>query len=352
VTITATAEGVSANTAITVVAQVNLVYGVASNATSATAYAATEALNNPGDTVTSRRTGAGTYELQLPGMAASLSARRFIYVNSRDAAAQCHPAGTPTASTHVMVATIVCAAVTTGAAVDAVFSYMALGPDALSGRVGFMVTPVGFVDATPTAATSPHSVTSRGLDATATVDRSSIGRYTFAFTALGRGGSDIAENHFAQSWDATTALWCASGGWTASGFVADVYCYNAAGAATDTRIGTLIIDRGRAGRRGAVSWVNVPGGGTPSSNWTSSTGGAVSVASPATGTSDVTFAGLAGSASVPLGIIVSSYGSGVNSHCAITNTSRTGADFVVRVQCVAPGTGTARAQQFSLAVIE
>lgn len=353
VTITATVEGVSATATLTVVAPVNLAYGLADNATSTVPYNVSESFTNPGDSTVSRKTATGTYELRILGLGASTANRRFLYINSRVATAHCHPAGEPTtAASGAMVAQIVCASVTTGAAVDAPYSFVALGTDAFTGRTGFLLTPTAAIGTTDVVVTSPFSATSRGTDASVLVRSATTGGYFVRFSALGRVTGDVAENHFAQSWGTTPGTWCASAGWNSSGFDGAVVCYDANGAASNERFATLVIDRGRPTKRFAVSWVDLPGDASsvPTSGWTYSTGGSVSVARVSAGVHDVTFTNLATS-TAPVGIMVSSYG-GVNSHCTIIQTSRSGSNLVARVNCVAPVTGAPRDQLFSIGVIE
>ncbi len=354
VTITATIGGVAATAAITVVAPTLLAYGVASTPAATASYNATEAFSGAGDVPTVSRTSTGIYEVIVPGMAAGNTTQRSVYVTSRAAAAQCHPNGTPgNGANGQLLLHVVCASVTTGLVTDASFSFVAFGRDVFAGRLGFMATPTAAIP-TVVVPTSPFTFTSRGLDATVTALGTSAGVYTTSFTALARVGADKPENIFQQSWDVAPGSWCASGGWSLSVFSATVYCYDAAGVATNARFGAFVFDGGRTAKRFALAWVSDPATPTaPILQYSQSTGGAVTIAKVSVGVHDVTFPGLAGSATVPVAVFASSYASGlVNSHCSVTTISRTGADLVARVQCVAPATGAPRDQPFTIAVVE
>ncbi len=355
-TITASVGGVQGTALLTVIPQTDLGYGVANDSISSSSYVVAESFTNPGDSITSRRTGLGTYEVRVLGMAASNSAPRFVYVNARRATAHCHPAGNPTAqgSGAILVA-VVCGSVTTGVAVDASFSFIVLGKDAFEGRTGFLVSPTAALSTGLFSPSSPFTATSRGTDADIQVQGSAnAGQYDARFTALQRTGTDVAESHFAQSWGTSPGTWCASGGWDFSVFSATVRCYNESFVQSNERFGTLIIDRGRTGKRFAVAWVNDPTTPSePSPTYARSTGGAITLTRVSTGVSDVRFAGLGGAAGVPVVPIVSSYGAaGSNGHCTPTSVTRLGADLVVRVECVTAGTGAPRDQIFTIAIIE
>ncbi len=352
-TITATVDGVPATTTLTVVAQTNLGYGVANQPGSFSSYVVAESFTNPGDSVTARKTATGAYEVRVLGMAATSAARRFVYVNSRDAAVQCHPAGAPTAhASGAMLIAVSCASVTTGADTDAAFSFLALGADALSGRTGFLASPTAAISATPFEPTSAFSFSSRGTDANVLVSSSAAGVYAAQFAALARGGTDGPEEHFAQSWDTSPGSWCASGGWNFGGFQATIRCYNQAGTLADARFGTLVIENGRVGKRFAIAWVFDPVAPvSPSGLFTYTTGGPLQLSKVSIGVHDLSFPGLGGTAGVPVSVIVSSYGS-TNAHCTVTAVTRNGADLVARVQCVSPVTGAPVDQRFTIAVIE
>lgn len=354
-TITASISGMQGTAVLTVIPQIDLGYGVANDSIGST-YVVAESFTNPGDSITSRRTGLGTYEVRVLGMAASNSAPRFVYVNSRRATAHCHPAGSPTAQVNgAILVAVVCGSVTTGAAVDASFSFVVLGKDAFAGRTGFLVTPTAALPAELFSPSSPFTAASRGTDANIQVEgNANAGQYAVLFTALARTGTDVAESHFAQSWGTSPGTWCASGGWDFGIFDATVRCYNEAFVQSNERFGTLVLDRGRTGKRFALAWVNDPiTPAAPDATYAYSTGGAITLTRVSAGVSDVRFAGLAGAAGVPVLPIVSSYGgTASNGHCTPTAVTRVGADLVVRVQCVTAGTGAPRDQIFTIAIIE
>ena len=353
VTITATVEGVGATAAITVSAPIFLAYGLAGTATPASPYTATESFSGAGDLPTVAKVGTGSYEVTIPGLAAGNATQRFAYVNARATFAQCHPNGTPTNVGTGLLLKVICGSVNTGAATDAPFSFVAFGGSAFSGRTGFMVTPTAAI-AAAFSPTSPFTYSSRGTDADITVQgHGTPGGYEIKFLALGRGGSDVAENHFSQSWGTSAGTWCADGGWSLSVFSASVYCYNAAGALADERFGTLVIDRGRVGKRFAVSWVYDPATPeNPTGTYTNSSGGTVAISKLGLGSYDVTFAGLGGTAA-PVAAIVSSYGGSTsNSHCTVIQITRAAPDLVVRVACVTAGAALNIDQVFTIAVIE
>ncbi|MBL0172152.1 MAG: Ig domain-containing protein [Gemmatimonadaceae bacterium] len=356
VTITATVEGVSATSAITVTVPVYLAYGVANNGTPSAPYPATEAYTGAGDAPTVAKVATGSYEVTIPGMAAGNATQRFVYVNARGSFAQCHPNGTPTnVANGALLLKVICGSVNTGAATDSPFSFVAFGAGVFSARAGFLATPTAAIAASPFSPTSPFTYTSRGTDANITVEGSATaGAYTVKFLALGRVGPDNPENHFSQSWGTAPGTWCADGGWSSSVFSAGVYCYDQTGALVNERFGTLVIDGGRVGKRFAVAWVNDPAGATnPTTGYSWSTGAAVTLAKVGLGIHDVTFPGLAGSASVPVSVIVSSYGgTSSNSHCSVLTVTRTGADLVARVMCVTAGAALNLDQRFTIAVIE
>jgi uncharacterized protein YjdB len=354
VNITATVEGIVATAAITVNTPTALAYGLAGTATPGAPYTATEAFNGAGDLPTVAKVGTGSYEVTIPGMSAGNSTQKFVYVNARALFAQCHPNGTPTNVGTSLLLKVICGSVNTGAATDAPFSFVAFGGGAFAGRTGFMATPTAAIAASPFSPTSPFTYASRGTDADVTVEgQGSPGRYTIKFLALARVGPDLPENHFSQSWGTTPGTWCADGGWSFSVFSATVYCYNAAGAVTDERFGTLVIDRGRVGKRFAVSWVYDPATPeNPTGTYTNSTGGAISINKLGLGSYDLTFAGLGGT-SAPVAAIVSSYGGSTsNSHCTVLQITRAAADLVVRVGCVTAGTALNIDQVFTIAIIE
>ncbi len=357
--IRATAGGVTGSATLTVRAPTSLAYGQTPAATITGTVALLEQFNGRGGPLVVTQSATGVYDVTLPGFVATNPAPRFIHVTSRNASVHCHPVQSPVNLTGGELRVRVgCAATATGAPANALFSVFAVGADGLPGRVAFAVTPQTNIGTGGFTPSSPFTRASRGTDADISVRRvDDVGRlHEFTFGALARQATDSAEVVFGASWDAVET-WCATAFWTSSVLSAAAACHDAAGNRVNARVGVLILERGRAGRRFAVSWVDAPArAGAPEPLWTRSTGGAVSIA-PVAGTVDATevrFAGLAGSPNAPVAVLVGSYlgGSGVRA-CAHTETRRDGSDLVVRVACSPIGSASAPGlNRFSVAVVE
>jgi Big-like domain-containing protein len=351
VTITATSEGKSATAAITVIAARaanRFAYAWANDPTSTLTYTPSGpyAFNLTGGDISVTRTATGRYSVQFGRLAKSLTSDRETAMVSAygSVTTRCVVIQWGNTADGGLLVTVGCAD-PTGAAVDARFSILVVGSEALPGRSGFAWAPqTGTAQYTPPAS---YAYSSSGQ--APAVSRQAVGDY-LADLKLARAAGDLPENYFVTAYGDPSKM-CKIANW---GSQARVLCFTNAGAAADAMYDVLLVERGRTGKRLGFAWADQPSAATytPNAGWArNSTGGAITVNRVSTGLYDVTFAGLAKPGTTPENVQVTSYAGGY-SYCSIVNWLNSGtSDLTVRVACT-NAAGAAVDSYYQVLVIE
>jgi hypothetical protein len=294
-----------------------------------------------GGSISSTRSGTGTYAVRFPGLATSPGQRESIQVSAYGSGAprRCRVASWAAAGNDLVVQ-VRCHDLS-GALADSRFDVLVAPAGSTQGRSAFVVSPATAGDPVPAA--TAHNSAGKGIR----VDRTNPGRYRVTLEGLARESFATAEReafHVTAHGEGTG--WCKIGSWdpdalSPDDLVLQVHCYTVAGVAADAQFSVLMVERGRPGRRLGFVWAQDAAAAnyTPSSIYNySSAGGLNTAARTSAGVYDVVWTGLVRiGGSTPETNLVTAYGSADANYCQVSDWGNN--DTVVR--CYAPdGTPT------------
>lgn len=194
-----------------------------------------------------------------------------------------------------------------------------------------------------------YSYTTAGAGVNA-VTRTAVGRYTVAFTGIGRAGVET-EALFATAYGATAGTYCRIRSWSTA--AAEVWCVDATGADVDARFTLTAMGAATFAGRSGFLWADNSAAASYGPDafyrWSSSNR-PMQITRTGAGSYTVRFPGLGRTGtSTREGIIVSAYGT-VDATCQSAGWASAGTDLDIQVRCFSAA-GAAIDQRFTIAVL-
>ncbi|MGQ0618219.1 MAG: cell wall-binding repeat-containing protein, partial [Acidimicrobiia bacterium] len=283
--------------------------------------------NSSGGSNTIARSGVGTYTVALPGL--GVDEGTVLVTAYGGGPERCKVVSWNAAAADLAVRVNCFDAA--GAAVDVEFDATFLRPTPGYGPMGYVwANEAASASYTPSA---PYQYNSTGT--ANTIDRSAVGVYAVTLPGLAGAG----EGHVEVTAYGSGNEHCKVSSWGPSGAdqVVNVRCFDAAGAAVDSRFTTTFVDGAslvpKPGAPSAYLWANDPVNAayTPSPTYQfNSSGGVNNITRSGVGDYLATLAGVG----TPGGHIqVTAYGSS-SDHCVVDSWGPSGGDLAVGVNCV------------------
>lgn len=313
-------------------AQAKLAYAWANDATAASyTPSASYAFNSTGGLISIQRTSAGAYLVTFVGLGGGGSAGGHVQVTAYGGDERSCKVANWSSSGSDLVASIRCFD-GSGNAIDSRYTVKALWN-------GNPVTRQGYVWANNSAAASytPDPLySSNSSGGPITIDRTAVGAYVVTFSKLGKGAG--AGGHVQVTAYGGGSNTCKVVNWDSNNsddFVANVRCFNSAGAQADTQFNLSVSWPNAGALPSGYAWASdaTSASYTPSASYSfTSSGGPITAIRSGTGSYTITFAGLGNNGSAGGHVEVTAYGAGANS-CKVGSWGSGGADFVVNIRC-------------------
>jgi len=337
-TIFADFQGKTGSAVVTVGAgDARLAYALADQPSATSSYApdAATSFNSSGGAISVTRTGIGSYSVSFAGLGRPAGGRDNVQVTGYSGGPVYCKAVSWDASGADLVVTVRCVRRDATLA-DSKFTILALGARAFGAG-----TPLGFLlwngDTIPTVSIDTAATTYNSAGGLVGVGYVSTGNYATVFTGLGPlSGGAAGPVGFIVSGSGATARRCQMNGYDLAQSGTGIICRGAGGGLADAAFSLLWFTRGRPGLRYGYAFANNIGnmaGYTPPSDVSkNSSGGAITAKKTATGTYQITFAGLAHAAGAKEGVQVSVFGPG-GVFCTLLSWGNSGANLVANITC-------------------
>jgi uncharacterized protein YjdB len=301
--------------------------------------------NGLGGTITITRTQTGVYDVVLGGFRKGSTDREVPVVTAYgNIPSRCQPGEWRNSGANDLTIQVICVA-PGGTLIDSRFTMLVVGDGSLPSRLGFAA-------ATQSSASSYAPDTAFVYNSSGRVmvaQRTSTGTYVLDL-GVPRGAADLPETFLVSS-TAPLASWCNLAQWTTT---TNVNCFGQSTAKIDASYNLLMLERGRAGQRFALTLADqeTAASYTPHASYTrTSSGLPVVIRRTATGRYVLTLHGLAKIGTRTETILVSAY-SNTNVFCTVAEWNTVAInDLDVVVNCWAAD-GSSVDSRFTLALIE
>ena len=216
-----------------------------------------------------------------------------------------------------------------GAPSDMASTIVLVGSGTFSGRSAF-----AWIDAATSSAEASQTWRHHPFGDSISSAHVATGRYVVRFARLQRTGAADREGVIVNAYGSTAAVCQPSAPTsTLTGLEVAVQCFDAAGAAVDTRFTILLVDGARPGAKLAFALADQPTAATYTPTNAAVRGtGTVEIAHVATGVHDVSFFGFSRSGDLRESFLVSPVGTTAG-RCRVAGWEFSGAGTAVRVAC-------------------